>query len=92
MPHSITKVAPLLAIKMLLSAFGQVGLVVVGWIEEPVAEVIESEVLELVLMALASLSASNEMATEAREMDVYTMSVCVMRRRISPTCKFVGAN
>jgi len=45
-----------------------------------------------VLMALASLSASNEMATEAREIDVYTISIYVMRRRISPTCKFVGAN
>jgi hypothetical protein len=59
--------------KMLLSALGQVGLVEVGWTEKSVDEAIESEVLELVLMALASLSASNEMATEAREIDVYTM-------------------
>jgi len=88
----MTKVAPLLAMKMLLSAFGQVGLVVVGWTEEPVKEAIESEVVELVLMALASLSASNEMATETKEMDVYTILAYVIGRRISPTCKSVGAS
>lgn len=77
--------------KMLLSALGQVGLVVVGWTEEPVKEAIEFEVLELVLMALASLSASNEMATEAKEIDVYTILACMTGRRISPTCESVGA-
>ena len=77
--------------KMLLSALGQVGLVVVGWTEEPVKEAVESEVLELVLMALASLSAKNEMATEAREMDVYTILAYVKIRRISPTYEVAGA-
>lgn len=51
----------------------------------PVKEAMESKVLELVLMALASLSASNEMATAARETDVYTILTDVTRRRISPT-------
>lgn len=78
--------------KKLLSALGQVGLVVVGWTEEPVKDAVESEVLELVLMALASLSASNEMATEARETDVYTILADVTRRWISPTCRSVGAS
>lgn len=78
--------------KMLLSALGQVGLVVVGCTEEPVNEAIESEVLELVLMALASLSASNEMATEAREKFVYTILAYVTGRQISPTCEAVGAS
>jgi hypothetical protein len=78
--------------KMLLSALGQVGLVEVGWTEESVEEEIKSEVLELVLMALASLSASNEMATEAREIDVYTMlALCDRERQISPTSESVGA-
>lgn len=78
--------------KMLLSALGQVGLVVVGCTEVPVKEAIVSEVLELVLMALASLSASKEMANEARETDVYTILANVTRRRISPTCESVRAN
>jgi hypothetical protein len=47
---------------------------VVGWTEESVGETIEEEV-PVLLMAEASLSASNEMATEAREIDVYTMVV-----------------
>ena len=63
----------------------------VGWTEELVKEAIESEVLELVLMALASLSASNEMAAEAREIDMYTILAYVTGRRISPTCESVGA-
>jgi hypothetical protein len=45
---------------------------VVGWTEESVEEVDEYEELVL-LMAEASLSASKEMAIEAREMDVYIM-------------------
>lgn len=67
------KVAPLLAMKILLLASGQVGWVEVGCAEASVEEAIEYEELELIRMAEASLSASNEMATEARETDVYTI-------------------
>lgn len=45
----------------------------VGCADESVEEAVEKEELEGVLMALASLSASNEMATEAKETDVYTI-------------------